>query len=76
MERRARQTLHLIYLSRPIVLTSYGEANKSKKKGKEQTQHRDMVRTQNIPALSTQCLEVKWADASKEMEGSAVTKGN
>lgn len=45
-------------------------------KGKEQTQHRGMVRTQNIPALSTQCLEVKWADTSTEMEGSAVAKGN
>lgn len=52
------------------------QAGRKKKKRKEQTQHRGMVRTQNIPALSTQCLEVKWADASKEMEGSAVTKGN
>lgn len=74
-ERRARQTLHLIYLSRTIVLTSYGEASRSKKK--EKSRHNTgMVRTQNIPALSTQCLEVKWADTSTEMEGSAVTKGN
>lgn len=52
------------------------EKQTSQKKGKEQTQHRGMVRTQNIPALSTQCFEVKWADVSKEMEGSVVTKGN